>query len=215
MKSQCLDEFPESITIITYHGYTVSVQQPTLTIMFLCVLYVLIFSQLCYGFSSLPPWLFGRSLWMTTSLWMSCAKWPGTSVLQFWEGRKSCKMWVELYCFGRYLEICYFLGGSFIYYLQRSMTWPNDPSWRRSIFCTDLCFFQNEMMAMDIDTVIRSKPTMFTWAIHEMKPGSTNSLSKEPHQLVAEGTWSYKVWWYRPCLLKFLLAIGVRYLEFV
>ena len=40
---------------------------------------------------------------------------------------------------------------------------------------------------MDIDTV-QSKPTMFTWAIHDMKPGSTNSLSKEPHQLVAEGT---------------------------
>lgn len=119
---------------------------------------------------------------------------------------------------GRYLEICYmtiFLGGLFIHYLQRSMTWPKDPSWRRSIFCTDLCFLQKEMMGMDIDTVIRSKPTMFTWAIPDMNPGSTKSLAKEPHQLVAEGTWRYKVWWNRQCFLKFLLAIGVGYLKFV
>lgn len=69
-------------------------------------------------FSSLPPWLFGRSLWMTTSLWMSCAKWSGTSVLGgqeilqdvggivlFWVGIWKFVIW--LFFWGDYSFIIY------------------------------------------------------------------------------------------------------------
>lgn len=91
--------------------------------MFLCVLYCLIFSQLCYGFSSLPPWLFGRSLWMTTSLWMSCAKWPGTSVLGGQEILQDVGGIVFLLV-GIWKFVNYFLGGDHSFIIYRDL-WPD------------------------------------------------------------------------------------------
>ena len=171
--------------------------------------------QSCYGF---PPC--HRDCSAGHCEWQRAFEWAARNGQgpQFWEGRKSCKMWVELcfcwVCTGKFVNY-FFWGGSFIHYLQRCMTRPKDKNWSRWIFSTNLCFLQNEMMGMYIDTVIRSKPTMFTWAIPDMNPGSTKSLTKEPHQLVAEGTKRYKVWWNRQWFLKFLVAIGLGYLEFV